>query len=658
MKYPRLFSPGRIGQVVLKNRVVLSPATVAAAGLNREFSDDLIAYYAERARGGAGLLISAAAAVDFVTASGGPNQPAISGETFRSMERLARAVHNWDAKMFVQLYHRGKEISSRLIGGRQPVSASGLATAHGETARELESEEIAELVKSFANAAVLAKRAGFDGVEIHAAHGYLIHQFLTPLFNKREDEFGGSFENRTRFLGQILAAVRQSCGREFGLSVRISAEDAMPGGLVLEDGVEIAKFVERCGADAINVTVGTQEMSFLNREPPSFKQGWKSYAAEAVKKAVDIPVIAVCTVKQPGFAEELLERGVCDFVASARGLFADPFWPKKAMAGREGQIRTCISCLACFEAQGVKGENLKCTANPRLLREREFDKLRRDGDGRPAVVVGGGPGGMEAAQVLAKRGFDVALFEAKSELGGQLNFAKKPPNKEKLGWMLDGMINRLNESGARVVLDSRVGAKQVAALNPAGVFLAAGSVPVRPKSIEGIFGENVYTIPQVMGGAAALDGRRVLIVGSGLSGLEVGLYLLARGCAVSIAEMQSEIGPGVYKVVLNDIMREYSAYSPVFLAGHALKSIKPDGAVLEAEGKREVFAQADAVLLAMGVTPQPGLAEEFYLAFGQNLRVVGDAARGGRILEATRDGFAKAWEFEPCQDFCADSLAF
>ena len=658
MKYPLLFSPGRIGRLVLKNRIVLSPASVAIATLNREFGEDLIAYYEERAKGGTGLLISAAAAIDFVTASGGANQPAISGATFRSMERLARAVHKYDAKMFVQLYHRGKELPSSLIGGRQPVSASELVTKFGDTTHALTEEEIADLVKSFAAAARLVQRAGFDGVEVHASHGYLLHQFMTPLFNKRTDRYGGSFENRMRFVTEVIAAVRAACGAKFPLSVRISAEDAMEGGLVLSDGVEIAKYLERLGIDAINVTVGTQEVSHLNREPPSFKQGWKRYAAEAVKKAVKIPVIAVNTIKQPAFAESLLEQGVCDFVASARGLFADPAWPNKAAAGKEKEIRTCIGCLACFEAQADKGENLKCTANPRLLREREFGEIRKTGANRPVVVVGGGPGGMEAAQVLSRRGFAVTLFEKKSELGGQLNYAKKPPNKEKIGWMLDGMVARLQASGAVVRLNTKVTAEEVAALNPVGVFLCAGSVPVRPRSIPGIMGGNVVTIPEVMEESVVLDGRHVAIVGSGLSGLEAGLFLCARGCKVTFIEMREKVGPDVYSTVRDDILKELAPYSPVFMPNHPLQEVTPQGVVLKAPDGNATFVAADTVLLAMGVTPRLGLAEEYYERFGQNLRIAGDADTGGRILEATRDGFAKAWEFEPCETFCDETTVF
>lgn len=647
-EFPKLFEAGRIAGLEVKNRVVVTAVGAPLATTQGEPTDRYTAYYEARARGGAGLIITGVTVVDSETGITEPCLPQLTREDFvPAWRRFAQSIQKYDARVVAQLCHPGKETRSAMIGGRAPVGPSEGKTKFGETIHVLTVEEIERMVQRFARAAELAQKAGLDGVELHCAHGYLLNAFLSPYGNHRTDAYGGSAENRLRIVAEILQGIRDRCGARFPVLVRISAEEFIPGGNTLADGVELAKRLEAAGVDAIDVSVGLQETSHLNREPSSYPQGWKKYIAAAVREAVHIPVIAVNTIKQPAFAEQLLAEGVCDFVGLSRQHLADPEWANKAFSGKADQIRTCISCLACFESI-VKGEGLHCTVNPALMREQEFSALRRDGAGRPVAVVGGGPGGMEAARVLALRGFDVTLFEKEAELGGQLLFAEKPPHKEKITWLKEHMRNEVLAAGVRVRTGCEATPETIAALQPVGVFACCGSVPVRPKSIPGIFQENVYSVGEVLSGRAELSGKRICIIGSGLSGLETALFLAVRGCELSIVELKSAIGEGIYFQTLNDVksrLAETGARITPY-AGHGLFCIAPGQVGIRAADGTEQYIPADAVVLSMGVRPRRDVVDGLRARFDRVI-CVGDANREGRILEAIRDGYTKAFVFEP-----------
>jgi NADPH-dependent 2,4-dienoyl-CoA reductase/sulfur reductase-like enzyme len=456
--------------------------------------------------------------------------------------------------------------------------------------------------------------------------------------------YGGSFENRMRFVIEIYNAIREAVGPKFVVGIRLSVDEFIEGGNTLEDGIKIAKVFSDLGVDFIDVSCGLQETAHLNREPPSFQQGWKKNLAKSVKAVVKCPVIAVNTIKKPDFAESLLEEGVCDFIGLSRPHLSDPFWSKKAKEGKEEEIRTCISCLNCFDTL-AKGLPPTCAVNPAVGRELEFEKLNMNGNGKVVAVIGGGPGGMEAAQILAKRGFTVTLFEKDSELGGQLNLANKPPMKEKITWLKEGMEAQVRNAGVNVLLNTEATVEKIKELNPVAVFCCVGSVPIRPSSILGINRENVFTVPDVLEGKVQLNNKEIVIVGTGLSGLECGNYLAHRGCKLTFVEMNSQVGQGIFVHVFADEMKELETVNPQFYLKTKLNEIKPDGVKCVDESGKEIEVKADAVVLAMGVTPRRDLVKIIKDNF-DNVIIVGDANQSGRILEATTDGFTKAWVFE------------
>ncbi len=638
--YEKLHSPMNIGRVTIPNRVVMTAMGVFIAAPGGGVNDDIIAYYEARAKGGVGLITTEVTRITDGPGGGEPCQLAARKPSdILELQRLVDTIHKYDTKLFVQLQHPGREAAPFIIG-EQPIAPSAVANPiGGAMPRELTTAECEELVEKFINAAWIVQMSGADGVELHGAHGYLINEFLSPAMNLRTDKYGGSFENRMRFLTEILAGIRKRCGKKFPVSVRINAEEMIEGGIDLQEAVKIAVELEAASADAVNVSCYTIGCI----EPGTFRQGWKRHMAAAIKKAVKIPVIAVCNIKEPAVAEQLLEEGCCDFVGVARGHLADPQWCNKAFSGREAEIRKCIGCLACF-GEIVKLKRVKCAVNPVTGREREYAHPVKNGAGRIVAVIGAGPAGVEAALTLKERGFSPVLFDDSARMGGTLNTADRGYGKEKITRYVDSLIEQAQKAGIAVRLNEKATIESVKALNPWGVFVAGGAEPLVPP-IPGIDGKNVFTAEDVLLGRANPKGK-VAVIGSGMTGIETAEVLAARGCRLTLVEMLPSVGPGMYETVVADVMRRIVPHDPKVLTGHRLERVGPDGVELtRLEDGEKVFVEVDAIVLAMGVRPRKALVDEFKAAFS-NVRVVGDAAKGGRILEATQDAHGKAFVFD------------
>lgn len=640
--YPNLMSEGKIGKLAIPNRVVMPAMGVNLAAPDGGVTDDIVAFYEARARGGVGLIITEVTRVEGGRGISDPCQlSAHKISDIAGLQRLTGAVHKYGTRIFIQLQHPGR-MASHGVTGETPVAPSPVAdpSTPNNVPRELTEEEIAGLVGKFVFAAHVAKSAGADGVELHGAHGYLVNEFLSPAMNFRTDRYGGSFENRMRFVEEILAGIKSDCGARFPVSVRINAEEALPGGIDLQEAVRIAAALERAGADSINVSC--YSMGCI--EPGSYEQGWKSHMAAAIKKNVSIPVIAVNNIKEPSVAESLLEEGICDFAGVGRALLADPDWPVKAFSGREDEIRRCIGCLCCF-AEIANVRQVRCAVNPRTGREREYLRPERDGGGRAVAVIGGGPAGIEAALVLKERGFNPVIFDGAERLGGTLNTADKGYGKDKITKYVDSLAVQVEKAGIEVRLGHDVAPEEVAKLNPCGVFLACGGEPCVPP-VPGTDLDFVCTAEDVLLGRAAPKGR-VVIIGSGMTGLETAETLAIGGCEVALVEMLGELGPGMYPLVVMDVMSRIQPHDPVILTGHRLERIVPGAVELTrlSDGGR-VEVEADGVVLAVGVAPRREVVESFRAAFPDAV-VIGDARCCGRILEATQDARGRAFTFQP-----------
>ena len=646
MRYEKLFEEGRIGSMVLKNRGVMMPMATDMADKDGIVTPRQIRYYQERAKGGLAMIIHEYTGVDDVDSIPSIHNLRIARDYHISeMEKLTDAVHLYGCKIVAQIHHGGAT-SNPAFTGRDNLAPSAVPIADGRPVpKEMTLEDIKRIEGKFIDAAVRCKKAGYDAVELHGAHGYLIAQFFSKYYNRRTDEYGGSVENRCRFIAEIIAGIRGKLGKNFPILVRMCGDEMTPveGFLNLEEGIEIAKYLESCGIDAINISNGSARNGDANCEPFSYQSGWKKHVAKAYKEALSIPVIATNTIKDPDFAEQLLQEGVCDFVGLGRSQLADPFFMKKAKEGRADEIRKCIGCLYCRERVLGNGLPIRCAVNARTAREDVFEDLRKDGEGKTVAVVGGGPAGMEAARVLAERKFKVVLFEKSEKLGGTLNIADKPAFKDKLTRLAETMTIQLEKLGVEVRLGAAATPEMVAAIDPAGVIVACGARPVVPP-LPGTDGPQVYLAEDVILGKVQPQGE-VAVIGSGLTGLETSEMLLSRGSKVSIVEMAPQIGPGIFGAILNDELSRIEPHNPGMYPGHKLLSIETGSVKLEKADGEQVELKADSVVLALGVRPNAGTVKEFKDAFA-NVMVVGDARQGGRIATAIREGYEAAYTFE------------
>lgn len=648
--FKKIFEPGKIGAVTIKNRLVMSPMGCGLANLDGTPSEDMIAFYEARAIGGAGLIIPEITRVNDVHGAGLMRQLSVTKDRhIEPLSKLAEAVHKHGSKIFIQLHHPGRETVSALLGGQPVVAPSAIPCKYlKQETRALKTEEVKELIKQFIEGAVRVQKAGCDGVELHAAHGYLLQQFLSPYTNKREDEYGGSFENRLRMIKEIIEGIRKDCGSNFPIGVRLSVEEFLENTGVTEeyihiqDGIKIAMALEAVGIDFIDVSCGLYETGITSVEPISFPQGWRRDMIKAVKSHVNIPVIGVSAIKEPAVAENFLEDGVEDFVSMGRTWLADEAWGKKVQEGREKEIRRCVSCLRCFESlnqYNAAGLPPECSLNPRLAKERKFGDLIRDTKGHTAVVVGGGPAGMCAAQTLALRGVKVTLLDRQKELGGTVNLAKKPPLKERMQWIAEYYQNEFERLGVDVKLNTEATTDMIMSYKPDAVIVATGSTSIIPNKIPGVHGDTVYTVKDVLTGEAMLNGKKVAVIGAGLTGLETAEYLCANENQVVLIDMQKEVAPNANHTNVADVCGRLAKSNAQYKLGYALKEIHEDCVMLEnAEDHKEEKISVDAVVLSLGYRPDQSLVSELEEK-GVIVKLIGSAIQDGAIASAVRTGY-------------------
>lgn len=644
MKYEKLFSPGTIGNVKLKNRVVQTAMGTCLASASGEASDDLIRFYEERAKGGVGLIITETACIDREHGIGMSVE--IHADKFDyipRLERMVNTVHKYGTKIFLDLHHPGRQGVPDMNNGYSiaPSAVALNSSILQSVPKEMTIEEIHKCRDQFIYGGMIAKLAGFDGLELHGGHGYLLEQFMSPDSNRRTDEYGGDFEGRMRFVKEIVEGIKEINGKDFPICVRISADEMTENGYGLDYGVEIAKYLEKIGVDALNVSNGTYESDYTIMEPRSYDSGWKKHLGRAVKEAVNIPVIAVDVVKKPDFAEKMLDEGNCDFVGVARAHLADPEWCNKSRTGRENEIRPCIGCLYCL-SQVSTGRVFKCTMNARVGRELEFPEWPKISEPRTVAVIGAGPAGCEASRVLAERGYKVVLFDKRGYIGGSVNLANKPPHQ----YLLDSVMSYYNSQLVRLGVDVRLyteaTVETVKALEPYAVVVAVGAKPIVPR-LEGIKNDNVYMFNDVLTGKVQLPGKKVAVIGGGLTGCETAEFIAERGYDTSVIEMASDVCPGEYCTNVDDTKIQMNKYGVKSFVSHRVEKITSQGVVTtDLLANKEETIAADSVVICVGSRPDPTVVQPFVDAFDNTL-VLGDAEKMGKITDAIRSAFTQAY---------------
>jgi 2,4-dienoyl-CoA reductase-like NADH-dependent reductase (Old Yellow Enzyme family)/thioredoxin reductase len=618
----------------IKNRLAVSPMVCNYCEKNGNATERFIAYHEEKARGGWGLIITENYAITpdargFTSVAG-----LYEDAQIESHSRLPARVHAFGAKIVAQMVHAGRETNHGRNTGVQVVAPSAIpCPANQELPHELSIQEIRALIARFGDTALRIKKAGFDGVEIHGGHGYLIAEFMSSYTNKRVDEFGGILSNRLRFLREIIADVRSKVGPDFPVLFRISSHEGMPGGRKLQDTRAIAMMVEEWGVDAIDITSGTYGDGYT---VPSMAEehAWNADSAAEIKKAVTIPVIIVGRINEPILAESILRSGMADIVAMGRGSLADPQLPNKAKEGKFESIRQCIGCMQGCIGNLDLDKPISCLVNPELGFEGEL-RAGTPRTRRRVVVVGGGPAGLEAARAAAVRGHDVTLYESRATLGGQFAAAAYPPYKGELASYVSWARNELAALGVKIQFSTPFTAKLAEQVKPDVVVVAAGASPLI-LDIPGIRGANVVLAQDILMGKRE-PGKSVAVLGGGLVGMETAVHLGWLGRKVTIFEKVDTLCPDVVSGVLPALLKLLDDYGVEKVLNATVVEITEKEVIVSVRGEKKRFA-ADMVVLAMGMNQENGLAKELKGKV-KDVVVVGDAVRPRQALQATREGF-------------------
>ncbi len=640
-KLENLFTPIKIGKEELRNRIVMLALTTGYNEPDNTVGDRIINFYAERAKGGVGLIIVPFTAVDIAS----PAQPGLFHDRFMpGGRRLSDAAHAHGAKMAAQLltqYHWvSTEGGSPEVVGPSPVLNQMMRC----TPKALTIEEIHRLVEEHAKAAWRAREAGFDAVELPIVGGYLLNRFLSPHSNKREDEYGGSLENRMRLPLEIIEAIKRTAGEDYAIICRLNVEEFMEGGHTIEDSKKVAAVLEVSGVEAINVYVGWHECPVPTVQM-SVPRGAFVYLAEETKKVVNIPVIAANRINDPILADKILSEGKADLIGMARALLADPEFPNKAREGRIGEIVPCIACSYCLAEilsaykDWEKPVSTFCVVNPAAGRELEY-AVKPPPVSKKVFVVGGGPGGMEMAIVAASKGHQVTLYEKGDRLGGQLLTASLPPHKDELNTLIQSLIVRAQKAGVEVKLNTEVDLKTIEQGKPDVVVLATGATPIIP-DIPGARGKNVVTAVEALTGQKEV-GETAIVIGGGMVGCETAEFLAQEGKNVSIVEMLPRIG--------NDIVATNRPFTLARLrkAGISMNTnakveeITEKGVRVSRDGVSD-FLEGDTAVLAVGFTANNELAQELEGRVAA-LYSIGDCVEARMIREAIEGGFSVGME--------------
>jgi 2,4-dienoyl-CoA reductase-like NADH-dependent reductase (Old Yellow Enzyme family)/thioredoxin reductase len=650
-KYPHIFEPITLRRMTVKNRIVMTPMGTNYGEQNGEMSFLHIDYYEQRAKGGTGLLIVENASVDSPQGSNGTTQLRIDHDNYiPRLFLLCEHVHKHGACIAIQLNHAGASAMASRIG-MQPVSASDIPSKeNGDIPRPLEKDEILHVVKKYGEAAKRAQACGFDAVEIHAGHSYLLSQFLSPTMNKRTDEFGGSPENRARIVTMVVEEVRRQVGPFFPIIVRISADELVEGGNTLEDTLEYLQYFEK-EVDMFDVSAGLNASVQYQIDANYLEDGWRSYMAKAVKERYNKPCLAVGNIRDPKVAEDILARGDADFIGMGRGLIADPEWVNKVEFGKECDIRKCISCnIGCAGHRIGLNQPIRCTVNPAVNAGADYMK-RKVNKPCNVVVIGGGTAGLEAACTAAEVGCTTFLIEKKDRLGGLASVISLIPDKKRLADFPNYLIHRASKlRNLFIFTNTSATVDLVKSLNPDIIVNSTGSTPTLPP-ITGLHDlvdkddSNVATVLKMIERIDTypedMSGKNVAVIGGGAVGLDVMEFFTERGAAVTMVEMLPMIGNGLDPITKNDTTQKMKKYNVRQMTNTALQQVCNDKfVVLTPEGEMEDIP-FDYGFICLGMRANTPVLSEIENAFSDTeIEVVniGDSKRARRIIEGTTEG--------------------
>lgn len=651
-KYKNIFSPITINGMTLRNRIIMPPIGSNFATIGAEVSEEMIKYYELRAKGGTGLIVIENACVDFPMGTNGTKQCRIDDNQYvPGFYTLVERLHAYGAKVSIQLNHAGASAYPGRLGGVQPVSSSNTPSkTGGAIPRPLTVEEMKEIANKYGEAAARAQLAGFDSVEIHAGHSYLLSQFLSPLFNKRTDEYGGSAENRARFPKMVIDSVRAAVGPRFPISIRISADDMLAGGNTLEDSVELMGYLQD-KVDFINVSVAQNDNLFMQHDKMSLPEGWRTYMARAFKEKFGKPVVTSGNIRTPEIADEIIAKGDADLLAMGRGLIAEPYWVNKVESGQEHLLRKCISCnIACADHRLAKSQPIRCTVNPDLLFEDAY-KEKKVKKPLNVVVIGAGTAGLEAACTAAEVGCNVTLFEEKDRLGGLSWMIGEIPAKSKIHYFVNYLENRAKElPNLNIKLNTKATKEMLNELNPDLIVNATGSKPLLPP-ISGLHdfvdkeGTKVKSIFGFINNIKSFDtdctGKKVVVVGGGAVGLDVVEFFAERGADVSVIEMMPVIGRDLdtnTKLDIYTIMREKNVKQ---LPNTALQVVNNDFFTVKTPEGEIVDIDFDYGFVCLGMRSEISefpMIEEYAEEKDVKLLNLGDSTRVRRIVDGVKEG--------------------
>ncbi len=655
-KYTMLLSPFKLGNLTLKNRMISAPTSLAEMGPGGVFSPENIAYYELRAKGGAAIVNVGEAVAHGAT---GPDHPSMvtldNPSAVPSMYDLVSTIHKYGAYASIEFGHGGKRCNPLFLPGHVlPVGPCDVFDDQGnQTVRGMDRKLMDDVIGGYRRSAANCAMAGFDILTIHCGHGWLLGQFLSELSNHRTDEYGGSRENRARFVIEVLKAVRQGAPKCL-IEIRISGSELTKNGYDVAEGVEICKLLEPY-VDLYNISAGVMEdlYTWILMHPSMFvPDGCNVYLAEAVKKAVKKPVSCVGAIGDPDQMESILENGQADLIAMGRALVADPDLPNKVRDGRTDEIRRCLRCFTC-QGQMMKTRNIICCVNPVIGQEYQIKHMLPALHKHKVAVIGGGPGGMQAAITCAERGHEVTLYEASDSLGGALKFAEHEDFKELLDKFAKWQAHQLEIKGIPVKLNTTVTREFLDGLDVDTVICAVGSNPITPDMF-GIPGDN-YVLGTALFDEGVTIGKKVVIMGGGLVGCETALHLAETGHEVTVIEMAPEIAAettaahrralkvrmGLYPEEAGQQYVHNDVVPPTLATSTKCKEITAQGVIAVTPDGTEKLFEADTVICALGLRPKTALVDELR-ATKHNFIPIGDCVKTQQVTQAVRAGYDAA----------------